>query len=1488
MMEMERLTLTGALVLTLAAFAGGAAELRQEPVFRLGRMAAPAIDGRVGESEWQGACETRHFLGLGGCKAFSGSAAFWFGRDAENFYFAAVCGMHPDGRLLRKAQARKGNTEVLNDDNFEFVWVPDMDAAKPDVFHLMVNANGAYFGEGQRAGGMVAWAPEGMRTASQVVDGLWHFELAMPLSTIGFDRCPEAEHGVRLCKTWKRYKTNWGAVTCFSPFVHGFFSSTACPRVTFDDTAPVVRLAALGGGETDTTYPAELTVVNGPETAEYRVRMTVKPQNSQGLAVEETVKLAAGERKDFRHTGPVLGDEWAAAKIEIVRADGKVCYLRDFDFQPKPPALEWMKGDADANRLDFQFAYFPTPSLVRVQSDISELKERDKVATLRFRVLTKAGEEIVAHEGRPDAKGLLDEEFRIPDLATCTRKSGCGDYVIEMSAPGLKNDTVRREFQRNVFEWEGNQFGKSDVIPKPFEKIVRLFDCSDCSDRSIAGRHDHVKVVMRDHLVDKKTGLWKQVKAAGKDLLARPIALVSGNRTIRTIEQSNNSSLSASAEWDVDGLMDWRLTLKPGHYEPMTLEIPIKAERAKLMHACTDGLRFNYAGEIPAGEGRVWDGTKAPRNAIIGDYVPYVWVGGPLRGIAVFGENDKGWVLGDEVKVRGEGDQGKVNNSAVRLTPSPSPFVPCQEILREADGTVTIRLNLVQRAVDLTEERTIRIGFQATPVKPMPEDWRALPVGDLVGCCLYWGGYEDSHAVCPYDERTTFWEKMAETRRTGKVDESYVRDYCANWPSGADPATAVHTQRVKRASAHYWAGMGVMKGCFADPSKETVFYTNGRGVHFGLKPGGTFADEWSRTEFLKRPFDIRSMAAYDLDPVPSFLDYAAWWWEKAFRFGVMDHLYWDDVFCQSNFDTETTDAYRTADGQIQPSSGIFNMRAQIRRGAIVAAECGKKPLGNWIHMTNTAMAPISAFAGVHYDWEDPGSSAPFQERYSRAYMQACTIGRQMGCRVKLMGYFAPTTPERLTWLKRTGVGPTLTHEAGWYRPDEVKRALADFGYGVKGSGVRVWNYWDEDVKFPVEISGVEWSALAMSKRKVEKEGGGGEAMIVVSDWKDGGTVRVKPDCAALGLGASFRAVNAETGAELPVKDGVVEVTLAKYDFAIIRLVAPTAVVNPLPGGQAPDPFVTYDAATGYYYLLHSCCNEDGFTSNELRLRRSRSAARLRADESKVLYVTNAADRIYGNIWAPEMHKAPNGKWYIYTSCRPTPEDGEKRLVVFESKTSDPWDGFVFKGFPAPDLFAIDPTVMTWTDGRQYVCYSQVPKGGGQELAIREMTSPWTFAPKAAVIARAELPWELVPPYDRSPIVEGPFFLRSPDGKRLFVVYSANGCWSDDYCLGVVEHTGGDLVSAASWKKHPKPLFSKGNGVYGPGHASFFRSPDGTETWCAYHTLTESNPAWHPQLRPGNLQKIDFDETGFPVMSAPVPRGVSRPAPSGEAILLFGK
>ncbi|MBE6723947.1 MAG: hypothetical protein E7576_01925 [Ruminococcaceae bacterium] len=319
--------------------------------------------------------------------------------------------------------------------------------------------------------------------------------------------------------------------------------------------------------------------------------------------------------------------------------------------------------------------------------------------------------------------------------------------------------------------------------------------------------------------------------------------------------------------------------------------------------------------------------------------------------------------------------------------------------------------------------------------------------------------------------------------------------------------------------------------------------------------------------------------------------------------------------------------------------------------------------------------------------------------------------------------------------------------------------------------------------------------------------------------------------------------------------------------------------NPISPYDAPDPFLTWDPVTGYYYALFT-------RGSVLELFRSRHAASIcTGGDSRVIYTPNGPrDGIWGELWAPEMHRGSNGRWYIYTSGRMRQEPGEKRLFIMEAETDDPMGPWRFKGKPSPDVFSIDPTVWTAPDGKQYLCCSRVDRG--QVLDIVELENPWTFGTRRAMIARAEYDWELVPPYTgNAAINEGAFFVDTPE--RLFIVYSGNGCWSDRYCLGALEYTGGDrcdpdrLCDPANWRKHGKPLFEMGNGVFGPGHASFFRSPDGTELWCAYHGMKEHNETVTPAPRYFNIQKVSFDETGFPVLGEPAGPGRDLIPPSGE-------
>lgn len=316
--------------------------------------------------------------------------------------------------------------------------------------------------------------------------------------------------------------------------------------------------------------------------------------------------------------------------------------------------------------------------------------------------------------------------------------------------------------------------------------------------------------------------------------------------------------------------------------------------------------------------------------------------------------------------------------------------------------------------------------------------------------------------------------------------------------------------------------------------------------------------------------------------------------------------------------------------------------------------------------------------------------------------------------------------------------------------------------------------------------------------------------------------------------------------------------------------------NPISPFDAPDPFMTYDPVTGYYYALFT-------RGTRLELFRSRRAACIVTDgDSRIIYTPNGErDGIWGDIWAPEMHRGSNGKWYIYTSGRMNPEPSQKRIFVMEGPSDDPFEGeWIFRGKPFPETFSIDPTAYTAPDGMQYLCSSRVDPVHGQVLDICDLENPYTCGKHSATIARAELDWELVKPYvGDSAIVEGAFFLER--GGRLFIIYSANGCWSDHYCLGVLEHTGGSLCDAANWKKHEKPLLVHGNGLYGPGHASFFASPDGSEIWCAYHGMKEHNEHVTPAPRFFHIQKVDFTEDNYPVMGLPTGYEADLIPPSGE-------
>jgi GH43 family beta-xylosidase len=124
------------------------------------------------------------------------------------------------------------------------------------------------------------------------------------------------------------------------------------------------------------------------------------------------------------------------------------------------------------------------------------------------------------------------------------------------------------------------------------------------------------------------------------------------------------------------------------------------------------------------------------------------------------------------------------------------------------------------------------------------------------------------------------------------------------------------------------------------------------------------------------------------------------------------------------------------------------------------------------------------------------------------------------------------------------------------------------------------------------------------------------------------------------------------------------------------------------------------------------------------------------------------------------------------------------------------------------------------------------------------------------------------------ICEGPQILKR--NGRVFLVYSASGSWTVDYCLGMLQLKGSNPLERSHWQKEGC-VFRKSRRVWGVGHCSFVKSPDGIEDWIIYHAKTKQKKGWND--RNVHAQRFTWTEDGLPVFGCPIPAGAPIQNPS---------
>ncbi len=297
----------------------------------------------------------------------------------------------------------------------------------------------------------------------------------------------------------------------------------------------------------------------------------------------------------------------------------------------------------------------------------------------------------------------------------------------------------------------------------------------------------------------------------------------------------------------------------------------------------------------------------------------------------------------------------------------------------------------------------------------------------------------------------------------------------------------------------------------------------------------------------------------------------------------------------------------------------------------------------------------------------------------------------------------------------------------------------------------------------------------------------------------------------------------------------------------------------------PDPWVIW--WNGFYYYSNS-------SGKNLVLRKTADITDLRNAKKTVVWTPEPGHPWSNELWAPELHRWGN-KWYIYFAAD-AGNNASHRIYVVENSSDDPTQGtWTLKGkiSDTTDRWAIDATTFE-VQGQHYLVWSgwKGETDGEQDLFIAHMSNAWTIDSPRTLIATPTYSWETHGdlPGRHVNVNEGPEALLH--GNKIFLTFSASGCWTDFYSIGLLQASvTANLLDATSWTKFDHPFLSTDaqSHAFGPGHNGFFQSPDGKEDWIIYH----ANPAPNKgcgNFRSPRIQRFTWNADGTPNFGGPVP------------------
>ncbi len=1039
---------------------------------------APAVDGVIKDDEWRGAAK---ILGTG-TPLEPRQCTTWFGYDANNFYIAMSSELPPDGKLISEVKRHDQNT--CHDDSIE-IWIdpnrPNRSSGKGDLryFQIIINSLGTVFDTvfDQNAMANNGWTLKDYAFKSSVNQEkkTWDLEFSLPWKSLdaNFADLNGKEFGMLVARNWKR---PWSQLTVLKCGGFPDFMNYAVFALRPD--APVIQEKSFGNIY-DAKIDYQFDILNG-SAAELALKAKTDLVSSDmpPVSKQEDLKAPAKGVAAYKFaTNPGYLHKTATHTVTttLSSADGKEIYFqRQFTVAP-PREKTWMvAGSAEEASACF-IAYYPAFNKLAVKVDLSNVEGAEKITSAEAEIFNDAGKSL-AKETFPFSNKIAEKIFEIPDLPN-------GTYTVKATLKGESAPAkpFENKFVREHFPWEDNILGITDDVPAPFIPIKT--------------DDDSVEVVLRKMEMNE-FGLWDSVISEGKELLAAPMSVeYSAKGKAGTWEDADGSftkCLPAEAIYEstvasedivlktrstseFDGCMKVEMEVQPmgseKEIDKLVINIPLKNELAPLWHVMmSSSIRQNPSGSAPAGEGLIWDSTKTGHGAWLGSFLPYIWLGGPGRGLAWFANNDKGWSVDDNK--------------------------PCLELWRKG-GVLTLKINLISRPTKLDKPRTIVFGLQASPTKPLPRNWRSAEAQDMPahgGSNGYWGILPHFAGKYPAERDYSFADELLISRRTGWANQPFLKKWIdeklnahKEWDKGF----------VEDRTRHFGAGIGTAVG----RKSPMMLYFEEHFQDQSTPEWHVFQDQWGTQPFTKRSW-AKGYAQGDpggcrLSFQKSYQDFACYYAMQWYLRGM--GIYCDNTYLHDNFNPMVSDAYVRDDGQIQPSSQIWELRAYHKRLWTLKEICQKltqyRLLVN-LHMTNGNLLPIITWADVSLvnEWGYKNATEPWPPDIIQTEMTGFQTGNFISVCLAIMGNdnfkdAAKMPPERLDLLKRAEWGVRRIHEMIWrcekwqekenQAPIKLENIFRAFGYG--DDNCTVIHYWDKSAG---EYK-ASWPDIKVSQDKVK-------------------------------------------------------------------------------------------------------------------------------------------------------------------------------------------------------------------------------------------------------------------------------------------------------------------------------------------------------------------------------------------------------------------